>query len=92
MKGHFRRGPEKRLDATRILDTGQLDQQAVDALAHDRRLDHPGLIHATADNFQALLQRGACPRRDRRLGRLYLDLPGRGGDLHVGTARARGHA
>ena len=61
MKGHLRRGAEKRLDPARVLNARQLDDQPVAALAHDRRLDNAGFVDTPPDDFEALLERGRSP-------------------------------
>ena len=52
-----RRLADEGLGALRILDTRQLDQDAVLALPSDRRLGHPELVDAVADRLDALPDR-----------------------------------
>ena len=82
MKAHLRRGAEQRLDAARVLNAGQLDEQPVAALAHDRWLDNAGFVDAPPYDLEALLRaphgsmrrplhrsalRGSCPAAVRDL-------------------------
>ena len=51
----FCRASQQRLDALRILHTGQLHKDAISAKALDRWLGHTDLVDAAADDFEALL-------------------------------------
>ena len=62
LEGQLGGAPEQRLDVLGIVDAGQLDQDAVRALALDRRLLGPGLVDAAADDLDRLIDRLAAPR------------------------------
>ena len=64
--------PSSALTCSGIVDAGQLDEDAVLALALDRRLLGAGLVDAAADDLDRLLDRLAAPRLGRLRAELHL--------------------
>src|SRR5712671_5728068 len=56
LKCQLRGAPEQLLDALRVVDAGQLDEDAVLPFALDRRLFCAGLVDAAADDLDRLLE------------------------------------
>src|SRR5262249_12951648 len=69
-KGYLRRRTDQVLEMLRILDTRQLDNDPIIALANDGRLLGPRLVDAPADDFDRLVDRLNLQLRCAGLGEL----------------------
>src|SRR5204863_6366696 len=80
LKGQLGGAPQQRLDAFGIVDSGQLDEDAVLPFALNRRLLGAGLVDPAADDLDRLLDGLAAARLGR--GRAELHRAGAvGGDF-----------
>ncbi len=85
-EGKLRGLAEDILEPLRVLQAGHLDEDAVDALALDQRLDGADLVDAPLDDLDRLLDRLPHALDDAGIGELELNQTAGFGDVDVALA------